>query len=68
MSAKITFFPVGDGDMTLVTTGLHKHFKLGSAGQVVSHRRRYRVADSGRLARRLEHRVEHGEASWRRST
>ena len=71
MSAKITFFPVGDGDMTLVTTGLRKHFKLGSAGQageVVGRRRRYRVADSGRLARRLEHRVEHGESSWRSST
>ena len=43
-------------------TGLSKHFKLGSAGQVIG-RRRYRVADLGRLARRLEHRVEHGEAS-----
>lgn len=63
MNAKITFFPVGNGDMTLATTGLRKHFKLGSAGQVVGHRRRYRVADSGRPASRLEPRVAHGESS-----
>ena len=68
MNAKIMFFPVGDGDMTLAITGLRKHFKLGSAGQVVGHRRRYRVADSGWLARRLEFQIEHGESSWRRST
>lgn len=67
MNAKIMFFPVGDGDMTLAITGLRKHFKLGSAGQVVGDRRRYRVADSGRPARRIEPRVAHGESSWRRS-
>lgn len=62
MNAKITFFPVGNGDMTLVLPDSASTSKLGP-GQVVGHRRRYRVADSGRLACRLEPRVEHGESS-----
>ena len=107
MSVKITFFPSGNGDLTLTRllcerpsrdaqgrryvdaflvshpdkdhcTGLRKHCHMGpgmiircGGGRLVlrpGRGERYRVVDSGRLARRLEHRVEHGESSWRSST